>query len=143
MTEVATIDREARCQRTWGVLMGADHYRADVIALPIACQEPPAFMAFTLRPIPTFPPADDGTPRTISLEDWFMVAATQPVARMGCELVSAKLTQISADEYATLAPPPPPEPVSTPEPVLAAEDFAGPNRAQRRAAQRPGKRKRR
>jgi hypothetical protein len=131
MTEVALIDHEARCQATWGVKIGPQHYRADVLVVPLANQEPPSWMVFEMRPIPD---------SRIPLADWFMVGATPEVARYACELVSAKLEPITADTYAALAATHAPAPDFHPEP-LAATDFAGPNRAQRRAQAKPKRRR--
>jgi hypothetical protein len=132
MIDVALIDHTARCQATWGVKIGPQHYRADVLVVPLAMTEPPAWMTFEMRPIPD--------PR-IRLADWFMVGATPEVARYACELVSAELEPIKPEDYAALADAYKPcMPIDHPEP-LAAADFAGPNRAQRRAQAKPKRRR--
>lgn len=143
MTDVATIDHSTRFERAWGVLVGDEHYRADVLVLPLGNQEPPTWMTFTLRPLPTFPAALPGgqagpVPRTPTLADWFMVGAGPHVAEQACELLSVKLTKIDAEAFTGLAASHQPEPIAfiaTPDGVdsLTVEDFAGPNRAQRRS----------
>lgn len=132
--EIATIDNETRMAKTWGVIVGAQHYRADVLVLPFGNQEPADWMTFT------FASAGDDS---LSVEN-FMAGAQPWVARLACQLVSAELHKIDRETYTALAashsPTVAPEELASPEP-LNAQDFAGPNRAQRRA-QRPKRRRR-
>lgn len=130
-----TIDHQSRCERTWGISIDHDHYQADVLVVPLANTEPPEWMKFTFRPVPP----------GVQIVDWFMVGASPHVGQYACELVSAKITPISFDAYQALDARHQPV-IETPEPVgseqLAAADFAGPNRQQRRA-QRPQRPRRR
>lgn len=138
MTDVALIDHSTRFERAWGCIVEGQHYRADVLVLPLANELPPDWFVFTLIE----------PPEGIALTDWFMVGATPYVAQRACELISVKLTQITEAEFVDLDArhaPPPPAPILAPaDATLTPADFAPPprpNRAQRRADGRPRRRR--
>lgn len=134
--ETAIIDPDVIEARAWAAQVGDQHYRADVEVRANGCEIPPPFLVFRFA-------ADPGD--TTLTVDNFLAGAFPQVALRSCEIVTAKLTQITPAEFVALSPaePPPPETpapdAGTPAPaapMLAPGDFAGPNRAQRRAARR-------
>lgn len=143
MGGVSLIDHASRIERSWAVIVEGDgYYRADVLALPLANEEPPPFMSFHLLPVP------EHLAGQVTLVDWFMAGATPHVALRACELVSAELTKITDAEFVALETQHRVEDakrlaVTNPAATLEAIDFAGPprpNRAQRRASSK-GKRR--
>lgn len=83
--------RPESVERTWGACT-ADHcYRADVIVQPLACAEPPIWMAFSF--------AGHGT----LVVPEFLAGAQRAASQLGCEILTAALTQIDGDEYDRLA----------------------------------------
>lgn len=147
MTDPLLIDHDSSVHRVWGAVIGEQPYQVDVEVLAHGNEEPPGFLMFTMRPLPDLPrrlpDGAAGPMPTILLEDWFMVGADPEVNARACDLVSAVLTPVSVDEFVALGEAnaagqerfveggPVPGPA---EVLLAPADFAGPNRAQRRAA---------
>lgn len=131
MTDPVIIDHDSSVSRQWGVIVGDQHYQADVEVIPHGCEEPPAFLVFSFAA----PPED----QTITEEN-FLAGAIPRVAERACDLLSANLIPITEAEFVALGernaapkPPSPREVLLSPADLQPA-DFAGPNRAQRRAA---------
>lgn len=115
--------RPESVERTWGACTADYCYRADVIVQPLACAEPPSWMAFSFA----------GHGALVVPE--FLAGAQRAAAQLGCEILTASLTQIEGTEYDRLA-----SKANTADTVRASRPLAASDFAQERE---PGRRRRR